>query len=97
MRAGMIPAMTRQRRWAQPPERDDSGRLAPEVVAAARRRVMRALLAVIVAAIAAGLLAYGCSRSPKPKADRPHYAADRAAATTAPQRTFAGNGPRPMS
>jgi hypothetical protein len=59
----MIPAMTRQRRWAQPPERDDSGRLAPEVVAAARRRVMRALLAVIIAAIAAGLLAYGCSRS----------------------------------
>ncbi len=59
----MIPAMARQRRWAHPPERDDSGRLSPEVLAAARRRVRRALLAVIVVAIAAGLLAYGCSRS----------------------------------
>jgi hypothetical protein len=55
--------MARQRRWAQPPERDDSGRLAPEVVAAARRKVRRALLALIVVAVAAGLLAYGCSRS----------------------------------
>ncbi len=63
----MIPAMARQRRWAQPPERDESGRLAPEVLAAARRKVLRALLAVIVVAIAAGLLAYGCSRStPRP-------------------------------
>ncbi len=55
--------MTRQRRWSQPPERDESGRLAPEVLAAARRKVRRALLAVIVVAIAAGLLAYGCGRS----------------------------------
>ncbi len=54
--------MTRQRRWAQPPERDESGRLSPEVIAAARRRVRRALLGLIVVAIAAGLLAYGCSR-----------------------------------
>jgi hypothetical protein len=55
--------MTRQRRWARPPERDETGRLSPEVLAAARRRVRRALLALIVVAIAAGLLAYGCSRS----------------------------------
>jgi hypothetical protein len=59
-----------RRRWRQPPERDEFGRLSPEVLAAARRRVRRALLAVIVVAIAAGLLAYGCSRS----AQRPHKA-----------------------
>ena len=65
----MIPAMARGERrvrWAQPPERDESGRLAPEVLAAARRRVRRALLALIVVAIAAGLLAYGCSRPTHP-------------------------------
>jgi hypothetical protein len=60
--------MARQRRWSQPPERDEFGRLAPEVPAAARRKVRRALLAVIVVAIAAGLLAYGCSRSEPHKA-----------------------------
>jgi hypothetical protein len=59
--------MARQRRWAQPPERDESGRLSPDVLAAARRKVRRALLALLGAAIAAGLLAYGCSRS-KPRA-----------------------------
>lgn len=66
--------MTGRRQWRQPPERDDSGRLSPEVMAAARRRVRRALLALIVVAIAAGLLAYGCSKS-KPKGQKAQGAA----------------------
>ncbi len=48
-------------RWSRPPERDESGRLAPEVLARARRRVRRSLLALILVIIAVGLLAYACS------------------------------------
>jgi hypothetical protein len=52
--------------WAlrtPPPERDESGRLTPEVLTAARVRVRRALLVLILVSIAAGLLAYACSRT----------------------------------
>jgi hypothetical protein len=48
-------------RWQRPPALDEAGRLAPEVRARARRRVLRALGGLVLAAIAAGLLAYACS------------------------------------
>jgi hypothetical protein len=62
----MIAAMAR---WAQSLERDESGRITPDVLAGARRRVRRAFLLLVVVAIAAGLLAYGCSRA-KPRAQK---------------------------
>jgi hypothetical protein len=55
-------------RWQRPPERDPSGRLSAELRAKAKRRVTRALLALIVVAIAAGLLAYACA--PNDRQDR---------------------------
>ena len=48
--------------WSKPPPTDESGRLTPEVLARARRRVRRSLAALVVVVVAAGLLAYGCSR-----------------------------------
>jgi hypothetical protein len=55
-------------RWQRPPARDAHGRLDPELRARAKRRVVRALLGLVLVAIAAGLLAYACA--PDARQDR---------------------------
>jgi ferric-dicitrate binding protein FerR (iron transport regulator) len=49
-------------RWSRPPQVDETGRFTPEERRRARRRVLRSLAATLIVAVAAGLLAYGCSR-----------------------------------